>query len=99
MKINLNQLINSMNKLYNCKDNSLIIFELCDNNEIRVSKGEVAYFFNYQKLMEILEINKVDLKNPESVYEVLSKHLSNQLSASIGKKVHPEILSTTTDFI
>ena len=98
MNINLNQLASTINKLY-IGNADLTVFEYTEDNIIRASHGDVSYFFNYEKLQTIAIINNATYKENSNFYEILAKHISNQLSASRGEKVYPEILSTNTDYI
>jgi hypothetical protein len=99
MNINFNKLIVETNKRFTGNDPNLIVFAYTDDNSIRVSKGETSYFFDFKKLDKILVLNNVDYKDSNKVYEVLSKHISNQLGASLGCKSYPEIKSDASDYI
>jgi len=99
INFSFNRLIVEANKRFTGNDPNLIVFAYTNDNSIRVSKGEITYPFDYEKLDKILVINNVDYKDLNKVYEVLSKHISNQLGASLGQKIHPEIISDASDYI
>lgn len=99
INLDLNRLIIETNMKYTGNDPNLINFKYLDDNSILVSKGGTTYFIENAKLNKILTINEVDLKNTDKVYDVLAKHISNQLEASLGKKVYPEIKSDSSDNI
>ena len=99
MDFNLNTLIFETNKRIVGDDPNTIVFKYLEGKEMRVSMGEVAYFFDYKKLIEVLEINNVDLRDGKNIYEILSKHVINQLMASRGQKVYPEINTLSSDLI
>ena len=99
MNYNFNLLIAAANKQWSGSNPNLIQLEYAPDNVIRASKGDVSYYFDYEKVKLILQLNEVDLHNEKTVYDVLGKHLANQLSASMGSKIFPEIKSHSSDFI
>ncbi len=99
MNYNLNLLIAAANKQWSGSNPNLIQLEYAQDNLIRASKGDVSYYFDYEKVKLILKLNEVDLHDEKATYDVLGKHLANQLSASMGRKIFPEIKSHTSDNI
>lgn len=99
MYFSLNTLIFETNKKIVGSDPSAIVFKYGEDNIIRVSMGEVAYFFDYKKLYDVLQLNKINLREEKNVYETLSKHIINQLMAARGHKVYPEIATLPSDLI
>jgi hypothetical protein len=91
MEINLVKLAKATNSLYQKSD--IVEINICDNNTMVARKGGVCYYFSYDKLQSILNINPRDYKNEDMKYFVLSRHLCNQLEASLGKKVYEDINS------
>ncbi|GAB3287306.1 hypothetical protein [Hymenobacter tenuis] len=99
MHFNLNNLIRETNKKIISNDLDAVLFNYTEDNSIRVSMGEIAYFLDYIKLSEVLSVNDIDLKQEKNVYDTLSKHIINQLMAARGSKAYPEISTHPSDII
>ncbi len=99
MYLDLNTLIFETNKKIVGAEPNKIIFKYGEDNIIKVSMGEVVYFFDYQKLYEVLISHNIKLQEEKIVYDLLSKHIINQLMASTGKKIYPEVISLSSDLI
>lgn len=99
MYFNLNSLIFETNKKIVGSDPNAIVFKYGEDNEIRVSMGEVVYFFDHKKLHDVLVSNNINLQEEKIVYDTLSKHIINQLMASKGQKIYPEIATLSSDLI
>ena len=97
MHINLNKLIRTINKLY--RETDLIQFEYTEDNVLRISRGDVTYFAEFDDMKQVLAANTVDSSDENHPYEVLSKYFVNQLSASTGSKAFPEIVSIKSSYI
>lgn len=90
MDFNLNTLQKAVNEKFVKPLHTPVQFHLTDSGYILAKFGEVAYFFNYEKLKDVLAVNNFDHYYKEDtqyqVNELLSKHIINQLRASLGLK-------------
>jgi hypothetical protein len=98
MNINLNKLIAEVNKKFVGNAN-LVILEYMDDNQLRISIGDTSCFYFCNKFNNVLSAHNANLKDEAVVYGILSKHIVNQLNASRGEKVYPEILTVKSDYI
>ena len=101
MNFNLSDLQNAVNDKFEQPLNTPVKFYLTDDCYILSKFGEVAYFFNYEKLQEVLDVNGFthyyQEKTAELINELLSKHIINQITAARGYKLYPEIKTVMSD--
>lgn len=55
-------------------------------------RGGVSFYFDMDILFECIKINTIGKKN-YNIYAILSRYLINQLNASLGEKIYPDIES------
>lgn len=97
IKFNLTKILNNLNTKIKSIDG---IELLIDDKDISFRTGEVSYYCDFKKLQEVLEINEFDYNNSDKEdldVELLSKHIVNQLTASLGKKRYPEVKTLPSD--
>lgn len=101
MDFNLTEILTAMNKKFSKDSPVLAEFSLTKDNWILANLGNVAYFFNYEKLQLVLDDNNYTNYYKEEtrseINELLSKHILNQLTASHGEKWFPEIKTSLGD--
>lgn len=97
VKFNLTKILNNVNsKIQSYEGVELLL----DDISISFKTGEVSYYCDYNKLQEVLEVNGFDYDNSDIVdldIELISKHIVNQLTASLGKKIYPEVKTLPSD--
>jgi len=101
MDFNLTKLLQAVNRKFSHPKSGAVEFNLIENNMILAYMGNVAYFFDYKKLQEVLDINGFDQYRKEEtqdlINELLSKHIINQFGAARGSKDYPEIKTHPSD--
>jgi len=101
MDFNLTKLLAAVNSKFSHPKSGAVEFNLTEDNMILAYMGNVAYFFDYKKLQEVLDINVFDEYRKEEtqslINELLSKHIINQLRAASGRKIYPEIKTHPSD--
>ncbi len=99
MDFNLTEILTVMNKKFSKDSPVFAEFSLTkdemNKDWILANLGNVAYFFDYEKLQLVLDDNKFDNYYKEEtrgqINELLAKHILNQLTAAHDKKWFPEI--------
>ena len=97
IKFNLTKILNNLNTKIDSHDG---IELLLDNDSISFRNGGVAYFCDHKKLIEVLEVNDFDYNKSDVEdldIDLLSKHIVNQLTASKGLKIYPEVKTLPSD--
>lgn len=97
IKFNLTKIINNLNTKIDSHEGIELIL---DNDSISFINGGVSYFCNHKKFIEVLEINDFDYNRSDIEdldIELLSKHIVNQLTASMGVKIYPEVKTLPSD--
>lgn len=97
LKFNLTKILNNINsKIQNSEEIEILL----DNNHISFRNGGVSYYCDYKKFQEVLEIHDFNYHNSEKEgldTELLSRHIINQLTASLGKKIYPDVKTLPSD--
>jgi len=97
IRFNLTKILNNVNK--KIKSYEGIELLLTDDN-ICFRTGGVVYFCDHRKFQDVLKVNEFNYSDSDIEdldIELLSKHIVNQLTASIGKKVYPEVKTLPSD--
>lgn len=97
IKFNLTKILNNLNtKIKNPEGIELLL----GDDSITFRNGGVVYFCDHEKFIEVLEINNFDYNKSDIEdldVELLSKHIVNQLTASMGVKIYPEVKTLPSD--
>lgn len=97
IKFNLTKILNNLNtKIHSHEGIELLL----DDDSISFRNGGVVYFCDHKKFMEVLEINNFDYNKSDIEdldIELLSMHIVNQLTASMGVKIYPEVKTLPSD--
>ena len=99
MRFNLTKILNNLNTKIDSHEGIQL---LLDDDLISFRNSGVVYFCDHKKFTEVLEINDFDYNksNIEDLdIELLSKHIVNQLTASMGLKIYPEVKTHPSDLI
>ena len=97
MKLDLDLLLYVLNSRFQPQD-GVIISGAEHNEEAWIFYGvEHQYILSRTSIMELFQRNPV--MSREEQYEILARHILNQLFAILGNKLYPEIVSTTGDEI
>jgi hypothetical protein len=97
IKFNLTKILNNLNTKIDSHER---IELLLDEDSISFRNGGVVYFCDHKKFIEVLEINDFDYNKSDMEdldIELLSKHIVNQLTASMGVKYYPEVKTLPSD--
>lgn len=100
MDFNLTKLLKAVNTKFSYPKDGAVEFLLAKEGII-AKMGEVTYYFDHEKLQAVLDGNGFNGyykdETQDLANEILSKHIINQLQASLGKKVYPEIKTISSD--
>ena len=100
MDFNLSKLLKAINGKFSYPKDGAVEFLLAEEGII-AKMGEVAYYFDHKKLQAVLDGNEFNGyyrdETQDLANELLSKHIINQLQASLGRKVFPEIKTISSD--
>lgn len=93
MNINLNFLSIEINRIFNSGPFHKVEMLVCENGLLCFKHDVLKYYSSYDGLYAVLKANAVDLKNQAMVYQILSKHILNQLRKPFHGLRFPEIKS------
>lgn len=97
IKFNLTKILTNLNsKIESFEGIELLL----DDSSISFRNGGVSYYCDHKKFQDVLEINEFDYNSSDIEdldIELLSKHIVNQLTASLGKKIYPEVKTLPSD--
>lgn len=101
MNFNLTKLLEVINTKFSHPKEGAVEFLLTEHQDIVAKLDNVTYYFTYQKLQEVLYGNDFDQFFKEDtqqlINDLLSKHIINQLRASLGRKTYPEVKTLPSD--
>ncbi|MGD9493596.1 MAG: hypothetical protein AB7V36_09615 [Bacteroidales bacterium] len=93
MKINLNYLSIEINRIFNSGPFHKVALLVGENGLLCFKHDVMQYFTSYTGLQNVLKANAVDLNDQAMIYQVLSKHILNQLRKPFHALKFPEIKS------
>ncbi|AZB01909.1 hypothetical protein EG359_20965 [Chryseobacterium joostei] len=95
MRFNLTKLLFAVNNKLSIPSGDEVELSIDSDSLLVVKMGEVTYFFDYKILQSILDKNGFNHyyrdETEELVIDILGKHIINELFASLGRKIYPEI--------
>lgn len=97
MKLDLDLLLFVINDRFQPQDGIVIAADLHSADAWRFEGVAQQYILARANIIALFQNNPISSK--EEQYEVLARHILNQLFASLGNKLYPEIVSTMGDEI
>lgn len=99
MDLNLTQLAIECRKLFRTSHQEFPIeFFLCSDGSIKATMGETVFFFDYARMMNALQLNKVSFRVENEAYQLYARYVVNNLRAAIGKKIYPEVIALEGEY-
>ncbi|OCK51222.1 hypothetical protein BA768_17410 [Chryseobacterium sp. CBo1] len=95
MRFNLTKLLFAVNNKLSIPSGDYVELSLDSDCLLLVKMSEVTYFFDYKILQSVLDNNGFNSyyqdETEELVIDILGKNIINELFASLGRKIYPEI--------
>lgn len=92
--LNLSEIGKNLDKYISGPTNVEILFT---SSDLIFRTGSVNYYCDYIKLKEVLKLNQTEFSEQDQVSDLISKHIVNQLNASIGQKVFKDVKTHPSD--
>jgi len=99
MKINLNYLSIEINRIFNSGPFHKVELLAGENGMLCFKHDVMQYFTSFTGLQNVLKANSVDMQDQAMIYQVLSKHILNQLRKPFHGLRFPEVKSAGNDLL
>jgi hypothetical protein len=99
MKINLNYLSIEINRIFNSGSFHKVELLAGENGLLCFKHDVMQYFTTYNGLQGVLKANAVNMHDQAMIYQILSKHILNQLRKPFHGLRFPEVKSAGNDLL